>query len=55
MDNFSHSIQGRVLLKVLNPNVDVNLYVDVTYVNFAYKNIWMGLRLRLRLRLRLDL
>ena len=38
--------QGRVLLKVVNPNVDV----DVTYVNFAYKNIWMGLRLRLDLR-----
>ena len=26
--------QGRVLLKVVNPNVDVN--VDVTFVNFAF-------------------
>ena len=29
-----HSSQGRVLLKVVNPNVDVN--VDVTFVNFAF-------------------
>ena len=28
--------QGRVLLKVVNPNVDVNVDVDVTYVNFAF-------------------
>ena len=41
---------GRVFLKFVNPNVDLNVDVDVTYVNFAYKNIWMGLRLRLRLR-----
>ena len=27
---------GRVLLKVVNPNVDVNVDVDVTYVNFAF-------------------
>ena len=47
--------QGRVLLKVVNPNVDENVDADVTFVNLAYKNIWMDLRLRLRLRLRLDL
>ena len=28
--------QGRVLLKVVNPNVDVNVDVDVTFVNFAF-------------------
>ena len=28
------SSQGRVLLKVVNPNVDVD--VDVTFVNFAF-------------------
>ena len=28
--------QGRVLLKVVNPNVDVNVDVDVTCVNFAF-------------------
>ena len=27
---------GRVLLKVVNPNVDVNVDVDVTFVNFAF-------------------
>ena len=36
----SYAPLGRVLLKVVNPNVDVNVHVDVTYVNFAYKNIW---------------
>ncbi|XP_078340580.1 uncharacterized protein LOC144627433 [Crassostrea virginica] len=29
-------VQGRVLLKVVNPNVDVNVDVDVTFVNFAF-------------------
>ena len=33
------SAQDRVLLKFVNPNVDVKVDVDVTYVNFAYKNI----------------
>ena len=28
--------QDRVLLKVVNPNVDVNVDVDVTFVNFAF-------------------
>ena len=28
--------QGRVLLKVVNPNVEVNVDVHATYVNFAF-------------------
>ena len=28
--------KARVLLKVVNPNVDVNVDVDVTFVNFAF-------------------
>ena len=31
---------GPDLLKVVNPNVDVNADVDETYVNFAYLMFW---------------
>ena len=30
------SAQDQVLLKVVNPNVDVNVDVDVTYMDFAF-------------------
>ena len=33
---FSKGYHDQVLLKVVNPNVDVNVDVDVTYVDFAF-------------------
>ena len=45
--------QGRVLLKVVNPNVDVNVDVDVN--PFRYFHRQNSCKLRLRLCLRLDL
>ena len=49
--------QGRVLLKIVNPNEDVNVDVDVIMNTFRYFYMQNSrkLRLRLRLRLRLDL